>query len=110
MTTMTCVCCPIDQDPCDGLVVGIFPAIVLVVIGGIFTRTILKFLPETRTLVPNWAQFVIGILVQLGVGYMIQYMGCIRNMWKTPSNNAILASLFFMIFAPLLLPVVLRAL
>ena len=107
---MTCVCCPVQQNPCDGLVVGIFPAIVLVVVSGTFVHIILKYLPETKTLIPKWAQFLVRFVVQLAVGYMIQKYGCIRNMWKTPSNNAILASLFFMVFAPLLLPVILKAL
>ncbi|USO02692.1 MAG: hypothetical protein H6850_01750 [Alphaproteobacteria bacterium] len=112
MTEQGCACCPAleGQDPCNALVAGVFPAIVLVVIGGIFTHVILKYLPETRTFIPKWAQFLVRFVVQVAVGYMIQNYGCVRNMWKVPTTNGILASIFFMVFAPLLLPIVLRAL
>ena len=106
----SCLCCPITQDPCNGLVVNIFPPIVLVAISGLFTRIILKHLPDTKDSVPGWLQFILRLLVQLIIGFCIQYFGCIRNMWKTPSCKGLLMCLFFMIFVPLLLPVVLKVL
>lgn len=107
---MSAECCPLQQDPCNGLVVDIFPPIVLVVISGSFVQILLKFLPETQKILPSWAHFLIKLLIQLGVGLLIQMIAGVRNMWKTPSSAGILASLFFMIFAPLFLPTVLKAL
>ena len=105
-----CECCPITQDPCNGLVVDIFPPIVLVAIGGLFTQIILQYLPETSSLIPNWGRTLLKLFVELLIGFCIQYFGCIRNMWKAPTCKGILFSFFFIIFAPLFLPFVLKVL
>ena len=110
LTPTCCECCPIKQDPCNGLVVDVFPPIFVVVIGGIFIQIILKYLPETQTLIPSWASFLLKILVEIVLGYFIQKFSCIRNMWKAPSCNGIIALFFLFLFIPLLLPFVLRVL
>lgn len=107
---MSIQCCPLTPAPCDGLVVDVFPPIVLVAVSGILTSTLLQFLPETQNLIPTWGVFLIKFIVQLLIGYLIQNIAGVRNMWKAPTNSGILASLFLMIFTPLFLPIVLKVL
>ena len=104
----SCECCPISQEPCDGLVVNVFPPIVLVAASGVILNFLMKYLPDTSEVFPGWLQFLIKIIVERLVGFCIQYLGCIRNMWKQPSCTGILATFFFLVFMPALLPAVLR--
>ena len=104
-----CECCPVAQDPCNGLVLGVFQPIILVILIGILSQVFLQYLPAQNSL-PSWANILIVILIELIFGFFIQHFGCVRNMWQKPTCTALISAFLFIILFPLLLPVVLGVL
>ena len=104
-----CECCPIQQDPCNGLVLGVFQPIILIVLIGILSQVLLQYLPAKNTL-PSWSNLLVVILIELIFGFFIQHFGCVRNMWQKPSCKTLMTAFLFIIFFPLFLPIVLEVL